>query len=60
MQSYRMTKQERDELLHVATQLAAAMNANGWSNLDFLRNLNSQAIKAAIDLIEKVDAECGE
>ena len=60
MQSYRMTKQERDELLHVATQLAAALHFNERCNIQSLKRINDRAIEAAKDLIEKVDAECGE
>ena len=55
-----MTKQERGELLHVATQLAAGMIDNGHSDIELLCSFNDKAIEAAIDLIEKVDAECGE
>jgi len=58
-----MTKQERDELLQVATQLAAGMNASNFQSADqgwcSPFDLNSDAVRVAKDLIEKVNAECG-
>ena len=54
-----MTKQERGELLQVATQLAAAMYPERCIDMVTYKSFNDQAIHAAMDLIEKVDAECG-
>ena len=41
-----MTKQERDELLHVATQLAAAMNTNGFIDTESIHLINEKAIRS--------------
>lgn len=55
----RTIEAKRDELLRVATQLAAGMNVNGCTDAGALYNFNQQAVLAAKDLIEKVDAEVG-
>jgi len=49
---------KRDELLQVATQLAAGLNAN--PAYDYKIEIVDWATDQAKDLIEKVDAELGE
>lgn len=49
---------KRDELLQVATQLAAALNAN--PAYDYKIEIVDWATNQAKDLIEKVDGEFGE
>lgn len=57
----RLTTSKRDELLRVATQLAAGMLAN--SHPDYEPTNISEAVKDSVihakDLIVKVDAEVG-
>ena len=53
-------KIKRDELLHVATHLAAGMNAHGCTDSGSLMNINQQSLIAAKDLISRVDAEIEE
>ena len=55
-----LAQSKRNELLQVATQLAAGMNANGCTDNGSLQNINNQSVIAAKHLIDLVDAECAE
>lgn len=53
-------KNKRDELLQVAAQLAAGINAHTECGTRCESNINEIAVSQAKDMIEKVDAELGE